>query len=277
MDMDGVQDRAEGAAREVGDSRIVEYGARTGFAASGVLHLLMAWIAVRIAWSNGGGSADQSGALGDLADQPGGRVLLWVVVAGFVLLAVWRLTEAVTGSPGADAKDRAFDAVSDTARAIMFVALAWAAYKFASGGSSSSGQGARDFTGTLMEQPFGRVLVAVVGLVILGVGVYHGYKGWTEGFRDDLQEHPGATLMTIGRIGYIAKGIALGIVVRCSSSVVPKAARRTPPGSTARCARCWSSPSGRGCSPWSPSASPATASTRWRVPGSRRSDRRSRA
>lgn len=212
MDMDGVQDRAEGAAREVGDSRIVEYGARTGFAASGVLHLLMAWIAVRIAWSNGGGSADQSGALGDLADQPGGRVLLWVVVAGFVLLAVWHLTEAVTGSPGAVAKDRAFDAVSDTAKAIMFVALAWAAYKFASGGSSSSGQGTRDFTGTLMEQPFGRVLVAVVGLVILGVGVYHGYKGWTEGFRDDLQEHPGAAVMTIGRIGYIAKGIALGIV-----------------------------------------------------------------
>ena len=63
MDMDGVQDRAEGAAREVGDSRIVEYGARTGFAASGVLHLLMAWIAVRIAWSKGGGSADQRNAV----------------------------------------------------------------------------------------------------------------------------------------------------------------------------------------------------------------------
>ncbi|GAB3584953.1 DUF1206 domain-containing protein [Calidifontibacter terrae] len=212
MDMDGAQDRAENAVRGVGDSKVVEYGARTGFAASGLLHLLIAWIAVRIAWSKGGGSADQSGALGDLANQPGGRVLLWVVAVGFVLLAVWHLTKAVTGAPGADAKDRAFDAVSDAAKAVMFVALAWAAYRFASGGGQSSGKSTRDFTGKLMVQPFGRALVVVVGLVILGVAAYHAYKGWTEGFRDDLQEHPGVAVMALGRIGYIAKGIALGIV-----------------------------------------------------------------
>lgn len=209
---DELRERANDTARQVGNSRVVEYGARAGFAASGVLHLVMAWIALRIAWSKGGGSADQSGALGDLAKQPGGQVLLWAVLVGFALLAVWHLTEAVTGAPGADAKDRAFDAVSDTAKCVMFVGLAWVAYKFASGGGTSSGKSTRDFTGKLMEQPFGRAMVVALGLVVLGVGVYHVYKGWTEGFRDDLQQHPGAVIIAIGRIGYLAKGVALGIV-----------------------------------------------------------------
>ncbi len=211
MDTPGAQD-AEAAARQVGNSRLVEYGARTGFAASGVLHLVMAWIAVRIAWAKGGGSADQSGAFGDLASKPGGQLLLWVVTVGFVLLAVWRLTEAVTGAPGADAKDRTFDAVADAAKAVMFVGLAWVAARFASGGRSSSSDSTRDFTGKLMAQPFGRALVVLVGVVVLAVAGYHLYKGWTEGFRDDLREHPGPAVMALGRVGYLAKGIALGVV-----------------------------------------------------------------
>ncbi|NHN55997.1 DUF1206 domain-containing protein [Calidifontibacter sp. DB0510] len=202
----------EGTARRVGDSRVIEYGARTGFAASGVLHLVMALIALRIAWSKGGGSADQSGALGDLASHPGGRVLLWVVVVGMALLALWHLTEAITGEPGADSKDRLFDAVTDVAKTVMFAGLAWAAAKFAMGGGSSSSGSTRDFTSRLMQQPFGRALVVVVGLVIIGIGGYHVYKGWTQGFRDDLREHPGSAVMALGRIGFIAKGIALAIV-----------------------------------------------------------------
>ncbi|RYG78972.1 DUF1206 domain-containing protein [Yimella sp. RIT 621] len=202
----------EGAARQVGDSKVVECGARVGFAASGLLHLLMAWIAVRIAWSKGGGSADQTGALGNLSGQPGGKVILWVLVVGFVLLALWHLTEAATGSPGTEAKDRAKDAVQDVAKTVLFMGLAWTTYKFASGGSSSSSGNTRDFTAKLMHQPFGRVLVAIIGLVILGVGAYHLYKGWTEKFREDLQGNPGDAVIHAGRIGYVAKGIALAIV-----------------------------------------------------------------
>ena len=53
-----------GAVDKATDSNAFEYLARAGFAVSGVLHLLVAFIVLRIAFGSGG-NADQSGALGD--------------------------------------------------------------------------------------------------------------------------------------------------------------------------------------------------------------------
>ena len=60
-----------GVVDKATDSKAFEYTARAGFAASGVLHLLVAFIILRIAFGSGG-NADQSGALATLAKQPGG-------------------------------------------------------------------------------------------------------------------------------------------------------------------------------------------------------------
>jgi hypothetical protein len=69
-----------------------------------------------------------------------------------------------------------------------------------------------DFTATLMEAPFGPGLVAVVGLVVLGVGAHHVRKGIRQGFLDDLDRHPGKLAVRAGQFGYAAKGVALAIV-----------------------------------------------------------------
>ena len=65
-----------GVVDKATDSKAFEYTARVGFAASGVLHLLVAFIILRLAFGSGG-NADQSGALATLAGQPGGAVMLW--------------------------------------------------------------------------------------------------------------------------------------------------------------------------------------------------------
>src|SRR5512139_2295092 len=84
------------AAREASDSAVVEWGARLGYVTLGIIHLLIAWIALKVAWGIGGGSkkADTSGALQTLSSSGAGVVLLWVCVVGFLLLAVWQLSEA---------------------------------------------------------------------------------------------------------------------------------------------------------------------------------------
>jgi hypothetical protein len=57
-------DDAERSAQEVGDSRPVRGLARAGLVAYGLVHLLISWIAVRIAWGAADrGSADSSGAM----------------------------------------------------------------------------------------------------------------------------------------------------------------------------------------------------------------------
>src|SRR6476659_10814112 len=89
-----------GAVDKATDSKAFEYTARVVFAASGVLHLLVAFIILRLAFGSGG-NADQSGALGTLAKQPGGTLMLWVAAVGLAALGLWRIAEAVVGSkPG---------------------------------------------------------------------------------------------------------------------------------------------------------------------------------
>lgn len=181
--------------------------ARVGYAVNGVLHLLIGWIAFSLAWRLGASeSADQSGALGALASNTFGRFLLWVAVVGWLGLGLWHLLQAVLSR--GEAKDR----LKYAAKGGTYLALTWLAFAFARGVSSSSKEQTSDFTATLMNQPFGTGLVVLVGLVIVGVGVYHIHKGWKRKFLADLQEHPGEAVEKLARFGYIAKGIALIVV-----------------------------------------------------------------
>jgi hypothetical protein len=55
-------------------------------------------LALQIAWgAPASKSADTSGALKTLADQPLGRILLWLVAIGLVALAHWQASEAIWG------------------------------------------------------------------------------------------------------------------------------------------------------------------------------------
>ncbi len=59
--------------------------ARAGHVVSGLLHLLIAYIVVRLAFGDPG-NADQSGALGLFASSTGGRLALWAAVVAFVII-----------------------------------------------------------------------------------------------------------------------------------------------------------------------------------------------
>jgi hypothetical protein len=199
-------DSAKTTAAKAGDNPVVQWGARLGYGANGVIHLLLAYLTAQIAL---GGDDDKqaspSGALSTLAEEPAGQVLLWVIAVGFTLLALWQLTELFT-------QHEVFDKAKAGGKLVLYGALAWTSFTFASGGRTSSNEQTKDFTVTLMEAPAGQVLVGLVGVAILGVAGYHVYKGWREKFFEDLQEHPGRWAVVAGKVGYIAKGIALAAV-----------------------------------------------------------------
>ncbi|MFI2754119.1 DUF1206 domain-containing protein [Cellulomonas sp. P22] len=186
-----------------------ELAARCGYAVSGVLHVLIGLLAVQVALGSGDESADQSGALGQIAGTPFGGAALWCGAVALLALAAWQGAQAIRGGEVADR-------VKAAAKAVVYVALAVSAVAFAVGsGSSSEGQ-TEGATSGLLGAPGGRALVVAVGLVVLGVGGYHGYKGVTRKFLDDLRALPGAQLGTTvrvaGTVGYVAKGVALVLV-----------------------------------------------------------------
>src|SRR3712207_9587889 len=84
-------DKAERAR----DSASLELLARLGLIAYGIVHLLIGWLALQLAWGGGNReSAGQSGALATLAEKPLGNPLLWGLGLGHIPLAV-RLAPAL--------------------------------------------------------------------------------------------------------------------------------------------------------------------------------------
>ena len=85
-------------ATQIAQNSVFERLARAGYIVSGLLHLAIGYLAIRIALGSGGGSADQSGALAALAAKPGGIVALWGAAVAFLVMALWRLVETALGS-----------------------------------------------------------------------------------------------------------------------------------------------------------------------------------
>ena len=83
--MADVSDRAEQLGRRAENSQWIDRAVRVGMVAYGVVHLTIAWLAVQLALGNHSGHASRIGALRQLAQQPFGRVVVWVVAIGMVV------------------------------------------------------------------------------------------------------------------------------------------------------------------------------------------------
>ena len=185
-----------------------------GLLSYGVVHLLIAWIALRVAWG-GGGDADQQGALRTLARTDAGPVLLVVVAVGMLTLAVWQVAEAVLGSGRVaqqrDEGQRTRKRLSSAGRAVVYLLLGLSAVRLVIG-SGGSGGAEEGLTGRLMKVPLGRVLVLVVAAAILAVAVNQVVRGVRHKFTEDLRGDRTRSTLLLGTAGYVAKGVALGVV-----------------------------------------------------------------
>lgn len=182
------------------DHPAIESGARAGYAASGVLHLVLAWLGIQLVLGDNTQNTDQTGALRQLASTPTGSVLLWAVLAGFTLLGLWNATEAVARSGKSRAKP--------AARVVVYAMLAVTAWTVLQGSSSEPNQ-TESATANLMTTSLGLLLVGAIGLAVLGAGVHHVAKGTRATFVRDLRQYPDLWVVRLGRLGYVAKGVAL--------------------------------------------------------------------
>ena len=213
---------AVSSAGRASNSDALENLARVGLVAYGVVHLLVAWLALQLAWGGGGGSADQSGAMATLAAKPFGKPLLWVLAIGLIALAVWQLAELLRQAPGlrrsGKAKKKAVTgSAKSVAKAAVYAFLAVTALRFATGTGQSSSSQQQSTVAGVFGWPAGRFLVAVVALVLVGVGIYHVRKGVTKHFLKEIDTAKASAgqrrmIERLGQVGYPAKGVALALV-----------------------------------------------------------------
>jgi hypothetical protein len=207
---------ARQTGRRTENSTWMDRAIRIGILSYGVVHLLIAWLALRLAFGAPSGSTSSQGAFQQLAQSTVGRVSLYVVAFGFVALVVWQGLEAAFGHQDEEGNKRTFKRVASGGKAVVYATLAASSFSTAVG-SSSGGSGTKGWTARLMGMPGGPLLVGAVGLGVLGVAGFLVYRGASEGFRSKLDQQgqsgrEGRAYVRLGKAGYIAKGAALGIV-----------------------------------------------------------------
>ncbi|MFD1950148.1 DUF1206 domain-containing protein [Sphingomonas arantia] len=193
--------------------------ARLGFAARGLVYILVGWFAIDAA-RTGASPNDNQAVMASLIDEPFGRVLLGVITLGLAGYAFWRLTQAAFDPErvGTDAKG-AFKRLGYAISGIAHVVLAWTAAKLAlrrpvEGGAAPGDESAQDWTRWLLEQPAGTLLIGLIGVALFVVAGTQALKAYKSSFLKDLEGVTPAPrhVRTIGRLGYAARAVVFVII-----------------------------------------------------------------
>jgi hypothetical protein len=213
---DGIQHharKAEAAARSSARGGWLQTLGKVGYAAQGVVWLLLGWIALQLALGSGSSEeATQQGALARLADNALGRVLLVVMVVGLVAYGVWQAVEAIWGHTRQEQKKRLAKRVASAGKAVLSLALAATAVGLLVGSRGGSGSSPEQATSGVLSAPGGVALVVVAGLALLVLGAYLVYRGVTASFREKLEPGVDRRVIAAGRVGYAGRGVAVAVV-----------------------------------------------------------------
>jgi len=145
--------------------------ARTGLVAKGIIYGIIGILTFLAAFNMGGQKAGKLQVIDFLEKQIFGQILLIIIAMGLVCYAFWRLTQATK-----DPENIGNDKKAKVKRAgyfisgLLYLGLGIIAFLDAIGSSSSSSSSAQK--NSFLATNFGLVILGVVGLVLVGIGIY---------------------------------------------------------------------------------------------------------
>lgn len=192
--------------------------ARLGYAAKGIVYGVIGLLALQAALGSGSPNISQTTAFQSILTQPFGRFLLWIVLIGLIGYALWRLLQSVL-DPEYEGRQKTglIKRVGYFISGVTYLALAYLAYQTVQGHSTASSGSTSDITAKVMRMPGGQILIGVVGIVILGVGLYAIYSAYQKTFEKrfrygQMSAEERRWAMRLGRFGYAARGLVFSLV-----------------------------------------------------------------
>jgi hypothetical protein len=198
--------------------------ARLGFVARGIAYIVIGVIAVMLAFGVARHEPDRAGAVEAIADKPFGYLLLWILVIGFLALAVWRLVQAAQKRLNLTEGHRVMALLCGIAYAIAF----YSTLMFVVHGTkpASSDSAARDYTAQMLSLDGGRVLVAFAGIVLVALGIVMAVRGFSAEFTRHLRmgwmsRGTQDVVVRLGQAGYVARAlIVVGIGIAALDAAI---------------------------------------------------------
>jgi hypothetical protein len=196
-------------------SSVIEPIARVGFAARGVVYVVMGLLAARAAAGMGGGTTDVRGAVRAIGRQDSTGILLIALALGLAAYAVWRFAQAGLDLDGKGGGPKGLATRAGfVGSGLLHAGLAMTAAGMGLTGGSGS---VRQWVARTLAEPGGWWLVGAVGATVIGAGLYQFFTAWTTKFEERLRVgrmSPGARTWArrIGRFGLAARGVTFLIV-----------------------------------------------------------------
>jgi hypothetical protein len=190
--------------------------ARLGYVAKGVVYAAIGFLALREVLGVGGRTTDPTGVMQVMAAQPFGGAMLALLAAGLACYALWKVVQGT-----ADPDDKGSDAhglvrrVGYVGSGIIYGVLAYTAAQSIFGAEDTS-EDAAAASAMAIQPPLGPILVGLVGLGVIGVGLYQLYAAYKAKFRDDLRldqmsDSEERWVVYAGRFGTAARAVAIGV------------------------------------------------------------------
>jgi hypothetical protein len=186
--------------------------ARLGFVARGIAYIVIGVIAVMLAFGVARHEPDRAGAIEAIADKPFGYLLLWILVIGFLALAVWRFVQAAQKRLNPTEGHRVMALLCGIAYAIAF----YSTLMFVVHGTkpASDDSAARDYTAQMLSLDGGRVLVAFAGIVLVALGIVMAVRGFSAEFTRHLRmgwmsRGTQDVVVRLGQAGYVARALVV--------------------------------------------------------------------
>jgi hypothetical protein len=189
-----------------------------GWAAQGLVYAALAYLVLQMAFGSAPQQTTTTGALQYISQTAPGIVALLVLAVGLLAFAVGRILE-VTAL--ADSDIGATDRVQAVLLALVYTSLAVSAFTIIGlAGSSSAGSGGstqQQGSAFLLGRPGGRWVVGLVGVAIVGAGLYGGYQGVKEKFlgtlrTGDMPRSMRSVVTKVGVVAYVTKGLILALI-----------------------------------------------------------------
>ena len=118
---------------------------------------------------------------------------------------------------GTEGSDTGFERAAALASGLSYGALCAIAIEILLGAGGGSAVNPKKSTAGVFGWPAGTWIVGIVGCVMIGAGLYQGYRGLTKKFLDDskVEEMGPAVKEWIGRLGtiwHLARMVVLGLI-----------------------------------------------------------------
>lgn len=194
-------------------STFIKTAARLGLAAKGIIYCMLGTLTLMSALNMGGDEADKNDVFDTILDQPMGRALLVVLVAGLLCYVAWRFLQAAL-----DTEDKGTDKKGIAARigyafsGLLYCGITLSAIHLLMN-SGDDGGSTQQQVSELMSKPFGKFMVLALGLLVIGRGIFQLYIAFSGKLEKRISTGAvGKWVLNTGKFGYTCRAIVLGMI-----------------------------------------------------------------